>query len=399
MARKSRTRARPRVDVSPRKGVIQSAQSVPTPAPAGSGFTTLLENATQEILVVTYWFNPASNPGPYPVTVRFTGRRADVKGRLQSKDMFGQDETIEQVIPGSGPVSITAKVHGINPGKWVVTAHILESARPARGAKGQENIIPAAEPQHAIARLWHKWAPSVEAAETVHTCLIPFGHVPGILPGIWGAMVGLGMAIALLLQALLISGNHLAVGPWWAVSLSAIAVGVIGAKLWYIVMYQRRLNGWCIQGFITGATLTAAILLVALRVPAGIFLDATAPGLLFAMAVGRIGCFFAGCCGGPLTASRWGVWSSDQRVGGRRIPTQLMESALAFSLGLGTLVAFQMHGSASGAFFVGGLAAYTLVRQGILYLRAERRKTRLGGPITVALSAIVLVAAIVLFVR
>jgi prolipoprotein diacylglyceryltransferase len=71
-----------------------------------------------------------------------------------------------------------------------------------------------------------------------------------------------------------------------------------------------------------------------LHVPAGVFLDVTAPGLLFAMAVGRVGCFFAGCCGGPPTASCWGVWSSDQHVGARRIPTQLLESVLAFSLGL-----------------------------------------------------------------
>jgi phosphatidylglycerol:prolipoprotein diacylglycerol transferase len=213
-------------------------------------------------------------------------------------------------------------------------------------------------------------------------------------------MVTLGMAVALALQALVISRDHLALGPWWAVSLVAIVVGIVGAKVWYIVLYRRehRVNGWCIQGFITGATLAAAILLVAPGVPAGVFLDVTAPGLLVAMAVGRIGCFFAGCCGGPPTASRWGVWSSDQRVGARRIPTQLLESALAFSLGLGVLVAVLGHGSAGGAFFFAGLAAYILGRQGILHLRAEPRKTRLGGPVTAALAALVLVAAVVLLV-
>ena len=138
---------------------------------------------------------------------------------------------------------------------------------------------------------------------------------------------------------------------------------------------------------------------MALHVPVGVFLDATAPGLLLAMAVGRIGCFFVGCCGGPLTASRWGVWSSDQRVGARRIPTQLLESALALSLGLGALVAILLHRTADGALFVGSLAAYTLVRQGILLLRAERRKSKLGRPITVALSALVLIAAVVWLAR
>src|SRR5438046_9251951 len=132
------------------------------------------------------------------------------------------------------------------------------------------------------------------------------------------------------------------------------------------------MGGGGIQGLITGGTLAAAILLVVLDVPAGVFLDVTAPGLLFAMAVGRVGCFFAGCCGGPPTASRWGVWSSNQRVGARRIPTQLLESALALSLGLLALGAVLGHGPAGGAFFAAALAAYTLGRQGLLRLRAGR---------------------------
>ena len=37
----------------------------------------------------------------------------------------------------------------------------------------------------------------------------------------------------------------------------------------------------------------------------------------------------------------------------RRIPTQLLESALALSLGLGVLVAVVGHGTAGGAYFVG----------------------------------------------
>jgi hypothetical protein len=39
--------------------------------------------------------------GPYPITVRFSGRRVDVKGRLSPGDRFVQDETIEEVVPGA----------------------------------------------------------------------------------------------------------------------------------------------------------------------------------------------------------------------------------------------------------------------------------------------------------
>jgi len=210
-------------------------------------------------------------------------------------------------------------------------------------------------------------------------------------------MVAIGMVVALMIQSLVISSEHLAVGAVWTVSFLSIAVGIIGAKAWYLFLY-RRIEGWCIQGFVVASTGTSAIMLIVLGVPAGIFLDVTAPGLLLGMAVGRIGCFFAGCCGGPPTASHFGVWSSDQRVGARRVPTQLMESGLALSLGLAVLIAILKRGPAGGAFFVVGLSGYTLVRQGILHLRAEPRKTKLGGLATSALAALVLIASIVMLV-
>src|SRR2546421_1301220 len=396
MTRRSVTRLRPVVDAAPRIHVVQTD----TAAHKG-GVTALLESAKQEMLAVTYWFDPAPNPGPYPVTVRFSGRRVDVKGRLSSGDRFVQDETIEGVVPGSGPISITARIRGINAGSWAVTARMLGSAHPACGSREPDNVTPMAGRGGPSARLWRSWAPSVGSAEPVRTCLAPFARVPGILPGIWGAMVTLGMIVALALQGLVISADHLAVGPVWTVSLVAIVVGIVGSKVWFIVLHRRehRLEGWCIQGFIASAPLAAAILLAMLNVPAGVFLDVTAPGLLVGMAVGRVGCFFAGCCGGPPTAFRWGVWSSDQRVGARRIPTQLLESVLALSLGLGMLVAVLGHGPAGGAFFVASLAAYTLGRQGLLRLRAEARQTRLGGLATSALAVLVLIADVVLLAR
>src|SRR5260370_1207551 len=131
------------------------------------------------------------------------------------------------------------------------------------------------------------------------TCRPLFARAPGSLRGSGGAVGPAGMVGARALPFLVVAGTHLAVGPWWAVTLVSISVGIVGAKGWFIVLHRRehRINGWCIQGFITGAPLAAAILLVLLHVPAEVFLDAMAPGLLVAMAVGRVGCFFAGCCG------------------------------------------------------------------------------------------------------
>lgn len=398
--RKSSTRKRPTENVAiPGSSVLLASSDAP--ASKENSFTSLMESVTQPILTVTYWFEPESRSEPYSMTVRFSGRRIDAKGRIHQKDKFIQDETIERVVPGSGPISVTARVHNIHPGEWSVTANILNStfsttkAREQRNAENTNKKETSASP---LAQFWHRKVHTVDADTPVHTCLTPFARVPGILPGIWAIMVVSGMIVALFFQWLVVSRTHLAFGPWWVVSLGAIAVGIIGAKVWYIIVYSG-IQGWCIQGFVTAATVSAIILLLLLRIPVGSFLDMITPGLLIAMAIGRVGCFFAGCCGGSLTASRWGVWSSDQRVGGRRVPTQLLELSLALILGLAALVAILSHGPASGAFFALSIAAYTLVRQGILRLRAEPRKSRITGPIFASLATLVLISSIVFLVR
>src|SRR6266516_5582547 len=164
--RKAPARRRPAEDAAPRGAIVQAN----TEAQTSGGFTAWLQSVAQEILAVTYWFDPAPHSGAYPVTVRFSGRRVDVKGRLSSGDRFVQDETIEQVVPGSGPISLTARIRGINAGSWAVTAHMLRSTHPARGPREQANETLTAGPPGPAARLWRKWAPSAGSVEPVSTC-------------------------------------------------------------------------------------------------------------------------------------------------------------------------------------------------------------------------------------
>ena len=107
------------------------------------------------------------------------------------------------------------------------------------------------------------------------------------------------------------------------ISLIASVVGLLAAKLYYLIEQRGRrpsafTAGLCIKGFMLGAigTLVAGSMAFEIRVP---HVDVTAPGLLFAMASGRFGCFFGGCCAGRPTGSRWGIWSSNRRLGVRRI--------------------------------------------------------------------------------
>src|SRR5258708_24577250 len=169
MTRRTPAHMHPAVDAAPRIDVVQSDKEALT----GGRFTALWESAAQQIVAVTYWFDPAPHPGPYPVTVRFSGRRIDVKGRLSPGDRFVLDETIEEVVPGSGPISLTTRVRGINPGEWLVTAHMLGSAHSAHGPREQGNASLVAGPLGPIAPFLRRWGPSPGSARHLGTCPNP----------------------------------------------------------------------------------------------------------------------------------------------------------------------------------------------------------------------------------
>ena len=95
--------------------------------------------AVEELLTPTYWLDPGEAGEPFSATIRFSGRRTDVTGKPQPRDSFWQEETVDGIVPGSGPVAITAEVRGINPGEWTVTA------RSAARAGGRAlPVLPAA---------------------------------------------------------------------------------------------------------------------------------------------------------------------------------------------------------------------------------------------------------------
>jgi cytochrome bd-type quinol oxidase subunit 1 len=69
-----------------------------------------------------------------------------------------------------------------------------------------------------------------------------------------------------------------------------------------------------------------------------------------------------------------------------------MESILALGVGFAALVAVLEHGPLGGAIFVAGLAAYTLLRQGILRLRGGPPKSALVAQFTAVGATVALVA-------
>jgi phosphatidylglycerol:prolipoprotein diacylglycerol transferase len=352
--------------------------------------------ALEQLLTVTYWLDPGEHGEPFTATIRFTGHRTDVAGAAGGGDTFSHEETVEGIVPGSGPVAVTAEVRGVNAGTWAVTA------RPVtRGAAGRAVPGPRTGPVTAGRVPWPRRVPIPASPDaTARTSSLLRSKVPGIIRYAYACLVGLGVLTGLSLEALLLATGHYPLLRPLLLSAAAVAAGVIGGKTWYAAVHRgRKWDGWCIQGFVAGAAVVVAVVALAgPGLPTGAFLAAATPALLIGMGIGRHGCFWAGCCTGRATASRWGIWSSDRRLGCRRMPVQLLEAWTALAVGAGSLAAVLAEGlSRSGPVAVAGLAAYTLVRQLILGLRDEPRQWRYGRRVTAALAAIALIAGVVLF--
>ena len=359
--------------------------AVPSSPPGRAGASGRPANAQAEsseaveleALVVTHWFDSGEGEEPYSATVRLTGRRGGIHGMPKPQDTFVQEDKIDGIVPGSGPVSITSWVYGRQPGEWTVSAELL---RP-RGDAGRGRRV-TAEPIRPAAWSWRRWKLSTGSAGTVKTrwaMLAPLARMPGVIPGIWPALGVLGALVALVTQVAILAHENVAVGQFLVVSLLALGFGLIGAKLWNAVLHpgpwRQWIQGWSVDGFLVVALVVAVAALLAFDLPVGVFLDAATPGLFFGVAIGRVGCFVTGCCAGRWTRSRWGVWSSDRRVGARRVPAQLLESAAGLVIGgMAALLVLGHPPRIDGAVFVAAFAVYVLVRQAVLRVRAERRE-------------------------
>ena len=350
---------------------------------AARASATVSDTATDgEALRVTHWFEAGDVGERSTATVRFHGRlsdpsRADLSGRRE----FVQDESVAGIVPGSGPISVSTEVYGLAPGDWNVTAELLDEQRPAPATKARnpsrrQKTLPRA------AWSWKSWKLASGPFEPVTTRWAPTVRlvaVPAVIPGSWIALVALGSVAGLGLQATLLARAGLPVLPALLLTTLAAVSGLIAAKGWYIAMHPRTwrkspAEGWAVDGFLVVLPLVVIAGLVVLELPIGRFVDASTPGLFVGVAIGRLGCFFTGCCAGRFSGSRWSIWSSDRRIGGRRVPTQLLESAAGLLIALATLaLVLGTRLPFDGLIFIAALAAYTFIRRILLPLRAARQ--------------------------
>ncbi|HEX4824722.1 MAG TPA: prolipoprotein diacylglyceryl transferase family protein [Candidatus Polarisedimenticolaceae bacterium] len=307
---------------------------------------------TAGVLFLSFWLGSHMLRAATPLTVRFAGRRIDLDRDPRPGDSFDREEIVEGLVPGTGPVCVTARIPHVSQGRWSISVLSSEGTDGSfwSGEVTQETRVAmndAGEPTPWLAQVGR-------------------GRGPGVIKPAWLVAVGTAVVAGLTMQLAAVGRSSIGGVAATLVLLSAVAAGYVGAKAWFVVETRRSWRqfgtaGVSVQGYLLAATVTMLLGAWVAGLPIGALLGLSTPGLFVGLGLGRVGCFLSGCCAGGSTNSRWGLWSSDGRIAARRIPTQLLESAGCLLIALASLSVTRAIAPA-GWLLGAAWAAYTAMR-------------------------------------
>jgi phosphatidylglycerol:prolipoprotein diacylglycerol transferase len=194
--------------------------------------------------------------------------------------------------------------------------------------------------------------------------------------------------------------------------IAALVSGIVGAKVllyaldfrYYVENPRAILSGLQSAGVFYGgfiaAVLTCLYMIRRRGLPGWKIADIAAPAVALGQAIGRIGCFAAGCCYGRETSLPWAVTFTDEEahrltgvpLGVPLHPSQLYESGLDFILFL-TLLALSRRKRPDGQLFLWYLLLYALLRGAVEFTRGDPRGQILGASTSQVIALVVATAA------
>lgn len=211
-------------------------------------------------------------------------------------------------------------------------------------------------------------------------------HIGNFSLPTYGFLVALGVLVGLWISVRNSEKQGIDPEKAWNLGILVVLAGIVGAKVllivndWsYYTSNPREIfslgtlqAGGVFSGGLIAALATAIWYIRGNRMPALATCDAFAPGLAMGHAIGRVGCFAAGCCYGKETHALWGVifnnplahaWVGTP-LGVPLEPTQLFESAVElanFFILTWLLAKKKFDGQVIGAYlFLYGIARFFL---------------------------------------
>ena len=157
-----------------------------------------------------------------------------------------------------------------------------------------------------------------------------------------------------------------------------VVSGIIGARIFYVIQFWPQFSGNLLQvlnihggglvfyGGLIGGLIALFGFCKINSLPLLKVLDLVTPSVILGYSVGRLGCFFEGCCYGKITHFPFAVHFP--LLNGLRHPTQLYSSFIALLIFL-LLVYLAKRQSYSGQVFFWGIALHSIYRFGIEFLR------------------------------
>ncbi len=222
----------------------------------------------------------------------------------------------------------------------------------------------------------------------MHPWLIHFPPVPTYgLCALVGVLLAWGIA-RILARRVRVEGSL--IDLLIPVAVGAGLLGAYGFGSWTDAVTEEAVHGQVLVGSLICATVAGIGYALMMRIPLGVLGDICAAPVAAGVACGRLGCFFAGCCYGKISAGRY-WWDGvcfpkgsfaflDQvqrgwiEAGAKESlpvwPVQLYEAGLCLMLAGGLMWGFRRRAVSGERFLYLGIG-YAVIRFGLEFLRAD----------------------------
>ena len=177
-----------------------------------------------------------------------------------------------------------------------------------------------------------------------------------------------------------------------SVILVALVAGVLGARMLYVLEHVSEFRrewgsvlalwqgGLTLYGGLVAGVFAGLVTARRLGLPLWVTADALAPSLVIGTAIGRVGCFFNGCCYGRPTHLPWGVTFPPDSFAGldfgnAKIHPSQLYFALAGVVLFGLVWALRARVSPPGTLFWMSLLLFAVVRIPLDFTRAYEPET------------------------
>jgi phosphatidylglycerol:prolipoprotein diacylglycerol transferase len=226
-------------------------------------------------------------------------------------------------------------------------------------------------------------------------------------------MVAIGMALGLYVVIRLSKAHGIEAKAVTDMAFYTVILAIAGSRLGFVllepaafledpILIFKLWEGGLVFSFgLVVGVITLLVLARKKKIPFFLVGDTWAPGLALGQAIGRIGCFLAGCCYGIKTDSWCAVTFTDPNslapLGVPLYPTQLFHSAANFTIFI-VLLLINRKKQYTGQVLVWYMILHPIQRLFIEKFRGDYRGTFLGTDFTTtqALSLLVLFAGVVL---